>query len=198
MKNIIIVAFIFVLSMVSAPDSSACWCFVPAVSKSYDKASDVFTGVITEIDAPHNTSDNAAPADKFFTIKFKVEKSWKGRLTQEISVLADQGRLGCFSYPTVYVGDKYLVYADPFPSDASEGKDLVIITACNRTGPVGDQPRPSLGFAFDDWSGRRWASKSSRDWLGREYRTEDLKELDEITNPSPSNKFNPFSSLNHK
>jgi hypothetical protein len=150
----------------SAPASYACYCLVPNVPEAFDKARDVFVGVVTEIIEPRSSDKKAPAAERFFTIKFRVERSFKGRLASEISVLADQGRSGCFSYPTILKGEKYLVYADQFGADGSAAKDLVTINACNRTGLVGEELKDRF---FD--SG-----------LGERHRAGDLRELEEITN----------------
>src|SRR3954469_23277683 len=165
MRRIITAAFFLAIFGLSTLTASACWCFVPDVHKSFDKATDVFVGIVTEIKPPHSTSEKSSLSERLFTIKFKIEKSWKGSVSTEISVLADQGWLGCFSYHTVYVGEKYLVYADSFPSDEKDLKGFVTINLCNRTGLIGEQlTRSPYGY-------------ESSDWLGRPYRTEDLKEL---------------------
>src|SRR5215208_4478500 len=101
MKQIIAAAFILGIFALSAPNTHACFCLVPDVPDSFAKASAVFVGVATDIIEPHASGAKSTLSERFFTIKFKVEKLWKGRFSPEISVLADQGRLGCFSFPTV-------------------------------------------------------------------------------------------------
>lgn len=190
MRRIIKAAIFFGIFGLSIPAVSACWCFVPNVPKSFNKAADVFVGIVTDIKLPLSFDEKAPFADRLFTIRFKVEKSWKGSHALEISVLADQGLLSCFSYRTIYIGDRYLVYADPLSSNENDRSDLVMISSCNRTGPVGEVVRPSLSFAFDDWLGRRYLKKEPKDWLGRVYRDEDLTELEEIRNTTLRVQFN--------
>jgi hypothetical protein len=117
---------------VCAPTSYACFCLTPEVPRAYDEADAVFIGEVAEIVAPR-TDDLTAPfADHLFTVKFKVEKSWKGAgfldtTIPEINVLADQGRYGCFSWGSFLEGRKYLVYATQ-----TDEKDLAV-RVCSRT-----------------------------------------------------------------
>lgn len=165
MKYITAAAIIAGILALSGPAAYACSCVVPDVRDSYARASDVFIGEVADIIEPRSSDEKAPPVDRLFTIKFKVERSFKGRLSSEISVLADQGRLGCFSYRPVFRGERYLVYGDPF---GGRGDGLVMINACNRTGLFNeDLVRP----AFEP---------ELRDWYGRVYRTDDLRELEEI------------------
>lgn len=139
-------AFLFTLGLVvvvafSAPNSYACFCLTPEVPRAYDEANAVFIGEVAEVVAPR-TDDLTTPfADHLFTVKFKVEKSWKGAgfldtTIPEITVLADQGRYGCFSWGSFVEGRKYLVYATQ-----TDDKDLAV-RVCSRT--------VSLGNASDD------------------------------------------------
>ncbi len=103
--------------------------------EALDYASNVFLGEVIDIVEPPTSAETAPLPGRFFTLKFKVVRSWKGVAfgSREISVLSAQGRYGCFAYPPVRKGERYLVYADP----ASGGKDWSIITNCNRTTVVG-------------------------------------------------------------
>lgn len=117
MKNVILAICITSLIALSAPTSSACFCAMPDVPKAYEQATAVFVGKVVEIVPPRTSDENRPLADRFYTLKFKVEKSWKGSFPSlEISVLSGQGD-GCLSYPVVKVGEKYLVYADPVLND---------------------------------------------------------------------------------
>ena len=53
-----------------------------------------------------------------------------------------------------------------------------MINACNRTGLINEQWQ-MLPYGYE-----------VRDWLGRNYRTEDIKELEEITNLTLKFEFN--------
>lgn len=181
MKHIIAAAFIVGIFALSPSSTYACFCVVPDVLEAFEEASAVFVGTVTEIAEPRTSEETGSPSDRFFTIKFTVEKQWKGKYSPEIYVLADQGRLGCFSYPTIFKGEKYLVYGDPVYSHGGNMKGLVAINACNRTGLISEQlKRPAFGLDGLEF----------RDFLGRRYASEDLKELEEITNTAFKVRFN--------
>jgi hypothetical protein len=116
-----------------APDAHACSCIIPEVPQAFDKSHAVFVGEVTEIVKPRTDDPKAPPADRLYTVKFKVEKSWKGAgfkdmTVSEIVVLSDQGRAGCFSWGSFVEGRKYLVYAEE-----TKGENLAVLFSCNRT-----------------------------------------------------------------
>jgi len=93
----------------------------------------VFVGEVAEIIKPRTDNLAAPPADRLYTVKFKVEKSWKGAGFQEVTVpeiivLSDQGRGGCFSWGSFVEGSKYLVYAE----ETIDG-NMAVLFSCNRT-----------------------------------------------------------------
>jgi hypothetical protein len=106
---------------------------MPTVSKGLTRASAVFVGEVIDIIDPVTSNEKAPPPGRFYTIRFKVEKSWKGVASQEISILSAQGKYGCFTYPPVSKGEEYLVFADPFYLNGSFQTDWRIVTICNRT-----------------------------------------------------------------
>jgi hypothetical protein len=108
------------------------------VPEAFDYAKAVFLGDVTEIIEPKSADEKAPLSVRLFVIKFKVVKAWKGIgfASQEISVLANQGRSGCFDSPTLQKGLRYLVFADPL----GEGEGLSVIGVANRTTAV----RPGL------------------------------------------------------
>ena len=120
----------------SAPTIEACYCSVPSVPKAVSRAKAVFVGEVTEIIEPRTLDENATPPRRFYTIKFRVETSWKGVASPEIAVLSAQGRYGCLAYPPVIKGEKYLVFADPLYFGGAFQKGWLIITICNRTKPL--------------------------------------------------------------
>ena len=82
-------------------------------------------------------------ADSFYVVMFRVEKSWKG--TQFISsfeVLSDQGR-HVLRYPEVKVGERYLVYADPFFGDETKIATHSIVRSCSRTAKLPSERQKS-------------------------------------------------------
>ncbi|SRR6266404_2961715 len=129
---ILCIVFAAVLG-VSVPTVKACYCSVPEVPRALNRASAVFVGEVIEVIDPRTSDEKASPPGRFYTIRFKVEKSWKGVASQEIEVLSAQGKYGCFAYPPVSKGERYLVYADPLYFDGAFQKGWLIITTCNRT-----------------------------------------------------------------
>jgi len=131
MKRTLLAGLFLTTMALFAPSTYACFCVRSEVPEALEFASAVFLGEVVEITEPRTTDETAPLPRRFFTIKFKVERSWKGVAfgSQEISVLSAQGRYGCFAYPPVSKGQKYLVYADA--ADGAPGWS--IITICNRT-----------------------------------------------------------------
>jgi len=78
--------------------------------------------------------------NRLYAIKFKVEKSWKGTTDQEVVVLSDQGRAGCFSWEPFIKGKKYLVYAERRTPSGAPIRSLAVLFSCNRTALVSDAP----------------------------------------------------------
>jgi len=149
----------FVIAWNALPASSPlCSCIVPEVPEAFEQAKSVFVGEVIEIVEPATSDEKAALPDRFYVVRFKVEKSWKGAFfSSEIDVLSDQGR-GCFAYPKVTKGERYLVYADPAFENGSESRRLLIITSCNRTAMLpasvdqSKQRRPHLELDREDGS----------------------------------------------
>jgi len=104
----------------------ACDCFAPEVAQGFEIARAVFQGEVTEVIPPRNSVKDAPFADRAWTIRFKVERRWKGPFFIEADVYALMG--GCFSPPWLVKGEKYLVYADPI-RDSIKSTD-VMISAC--------------------------------------------------------------------
>src|SRR5947209_12033996 len=98
MKKIVLVTFFFGTLLLSAPTNHACSCAVPEIDQSFKRANAVFIGEVTEIIAPKSYDEMAPLSDRLYTVKLKVEKSWKGVKSHEVSILSDQGTLQCISY----------------------------------------------------------------------------------------------------
>ena len=145
----------------SASPAYACFCVTPEVPEAFKQAKAVFLGEVVDIIEPKNSSESAPIADRFFTIRFKIHRSWKGIAvgTREFNVLSAQGRYGCFAFPPVSKGERYLVYSDP----GSNAGNWSYITICSRTSVVrfGSGPRLLNSDAIDPY--------------------EDIKQLDAIT-----------------
>ena len=133
MKHLILVFCVGWLFSLSAPNSYACSCVMPEVPQAFREARAVFVGEVIEIVEPHSDAPKAPPADRLYTITFRVERSWKGVTSQEISVLSDQGRAGCFSWGPFLKGKKYLVYAERRTPAGAPIRNLAVLFSCNRT-----------------------------------------------------------------
>ena len=111
MKYTLLLALALACLVVCSQRTYACFCVTPEVPESFKRAKAVFIGAVVDILEP-KTSDETAPLPgRFFTIKFKVQRTWKGvpSGTQEFSVLSAQGRYGCFAFPPVTKGEtRYL------------------------------------------------------------------------------------------
>jgi hypothetical protein len=138
------ILLVLVLALNALPASSPlCFCIVPEVPEAFEQAKAVFVGEVIEIVEPATSGEKAASPNRFYVVRFRVEKSWKGAfLSSEIDVLSDQGR-GCFAYPKVTKGERYLVYADPAFESGSESSRFLIITNCNRTAMLPGSVDPS-------------------------------------------------------
>jgi len=123
-------SFLFLLCV---PNSHACSCVTPEVREAFRAASAVFVGEVTEIVEPRTSNAKAPLVDRLYGVKFKVERSWKGRTSQEIIVLSDQGRAGCFSWGPFLKGSKYLVYAERRTPAGRPIRELAVLFSCNRT-----------------------------------------------------------------
>jgi hypothetical protein len=128
MKHLILTTVVMGIFALFAPDSHACSCVIPEVPQAFNEAHAVFVGEVVEIAKPKTSNPKAPPANRLYRVKFKVEKSWKGAESQEIIILSDQGRAGCFSWGSFLKGRKYLVYAEE-----TTDKNLAVLFSCNRT-----------------------------------------------------------------
>lgn len=122
----------------SATAAQACWCFAGDVPESFKRANAVFLGEVTDITEPKTTDRDAPLPGWFYTITFAVEKSWKGvsPTARTVTVLSAQGHYGCFAYPPVQKGERYLVYADAPYHDGTQDRAWNIITICTRTARI--------------------------------------------------------------
>lgn len=133
MQRFIIVVSVALLLGLSAPESYACSCIKPEVSQAVSEARAVFAGEVVEIIKPRTTNPKAPLADRLYAIRFKVDRVWKGPASEEITILSDQGRAGCFSWGPFLKGEKYLVYAEKRTPTGVRIKSLLVMYSCNRT-----------------------------------------------------------------
>ena len=132
MKSLLAAMSLAGLLMLYAPTAKACTCTVPEVKDALGRANAVFIGKVKEIIEPGTSPTTSSPESKFYVIKFEVEKTWKGAPLTEFSVLSAHGN-GCFAYPRVKKGERYVVFADPLPQDGKRETEWSIITSCSRT-----------------------------------------------------------------
>lgn len=131
MKKFIVLSAVIVLFLAGASDIFACSCMVDAkqstskkIQTSYKQATVVFYGEVTEVKRGSGTGESIDPNQEPVTVKFKVERLWKGRVTSEVIVRTAGNSAMCgFNFEA---GKKYLVYAN----DAGSGLQTNI---CTRT-----------------------------------------------------------------
>lgn len=136
MKSFAISLFLVALFSLSEQLGYACYCAVPEAPEAFARAGAVFVGQVVEITEPTTTNADAPLPGRFFVIKFKVERSWKGApFSGQVRVLSGQGRYGCFSHPPVSIGERHLIYADLHNGWLS-------IWSCSRTALLTDPIKP--------------------------------------------------------
>jgi hypothetical protein len=129
LKTVIKSSLVVVVLLLASPAAMACFCVTPEVSQGFEQARAVFQGEVLELISPRNSNKDAPFTDRAWTIRFKVERTWKGPFFIEADVFALMG--DCFSPPWLVKGEKYLVYADPIVG--STRNTDVMIGACSRT-----------------------------------------------------------------
>ncbi|HEY8559719.1 MAG TPA: hypothetical protein VIL74_04895 [Pyrinomonadaceae bacterium] len=131
MKKLIVSAAATIFFALGASDVSACSCLVDdnqstskKVRTSYNQATAVFYGEVTEIKPKPGAVEGSDPNLEPVTVKFKVYKFWKGAMKDEIIVTTAANSAMCgFNFET---GRRYTVYAN----DAGNGLQTTI---CTRT-----------------------------------------------------------------
>ena len=125
MKNLFFISVVCVLMLFAGViETAACSCNLPfpkptlnqAVRRAYKDYNAIFSGEALEI--------IKNPNSYFLTVKFRVDKSWKGKNSSIL--LVNTGRGGGDCGYRFEIGKKYLVYA--YGSDAELG-----VTICSRT-----------------------------------------------------------------
>jgi hypothetical protein len=109
----------------------------PEVPEAFKQAKAVFLGEVVDIVEPNTTDETAALPGRFFTIKFKIQKSWKGIPfgAAEFSVLWLTNCYECPDLPSL--NESYLVYANP----VSDSETWSLVTWCSRTMAVRRDPK---------------------------------------------------------
>jgi hypothetical protein len=154
-------------------------CSAPAVPLAFKEASAVFIGTVSDVVDPRSKVDKAPLEQRFYTIRFNVQRSWKGVTSDEISVLSGQGKFGCLSYPAVSKGERYLVFANALYRDGGPVKGLLLIDRCTRTELI-----PLLGPPHI-------ANRFGLSLLIKRDVWEDVRKLDELSTSTPQPTSNP-------
>lgn len=121
------------LAVLYSPSIYACSCVMPEVHQAFSEARAVFIGEVVDIVEPRTNNPTAPLADRLYAIKFKIDRSWKGVGNQEVVVLSDQGRAGCFSWGSFVKGQRYLVYGQRRDPAGAPLRNLAVLFSCNRT-----------------------------------------------------------------
>src|SRR6266849_5357295 len=78
MKKSLLTFLALACGIMFVPRAYGCSCLTPEVPEALKQAKAVFLGEVIDIVEP-KTSNEAAPLPgRFFTIKFKIQRSWKG------------------------------------------------------------------------------------------------------------------------
>ena len=129
MKHVLAVVLVVTSFGLGTSDTKACFCLLPELSDSYKEARSVFLGQTMRIDKPRTLDANAPIAERAFTIKFKIIRSWKGvpAAASEFSVLWLTNCYECLDLPNM--NEKYLVFADRL----RDNQTWSLVGMCNRT-----------------------------------------------------------------
>lgn len=120
--NKYLLAFAFLFLLFGAKETFACSCAPPSqtTNDDFQKASAVFVGKVLSV----KRKDKAENA----TVKFAVQKYWKGKLSNTVKVTTASNSAACGV--NFEVGKDYRIYATE-----TEGK--LSTTSCSATGVTG-------------------------------------------------------------
>jgi hypothetical protein len=79
------------------------------VREKFRAADSIFVGTLVEMSPANPTGDFPLAAN---TVKFKVEKRWKGAGKPEVTAIANYDQPGWCGDLNLTVGERYLIYAD--------------------------------------------------------------------------------------
>lgn len=88
---------------------SACSCADPSQRERFRASNAVYLGEVVEIKDTKESSEELKMY--FYSVKFKVEKQWKGKKSEEITVLASYDSPGWCGDLNLRVGVRFLIYA---------------------------------------------------------------------------------------
>jgi len=103
-RNLIRTVLLFTFVALTASAVYPCQCEIMKPSKKLRKAKVVFVGEVVEI----GRNDKSQWAT--VSVKFKVERYWKGKKEQYVTVVGAPSAAGACGLP-VKLGEKYLIYA---------------------------------------------------------------------------------------
>ena len=158
------------LILLSRSVYAASYCVTPDFAQAASDAEEIFSGKITKVER----LKTGQPVVFEYFVTFKVETWWKGKYSNETSVLwRSSDMLDCAFFPVGEVGEDYLVYANP--SRSTSRKDhLPEVTIFNRTSRLPANQK-SESIVISDWS--KQARISWTPILNRADASDDIKLL---------------------
>ncbi len=120
-KTIYISLALTLFLLASAENSFACSCLFSdkplnvQVKEAFNNSTAIFSGEVISI---------TLKSEYEVTVKIKVEKSWKGKFSKEVTITTAKENSMCGYW--FEIGKKYLVYANG-------PKDFLLVTNCSRT-----------------------------------------------------------------
>jgi hypothetical protein len=126
-KTVFILSAAVLFFLVSAEKSLACSCVANTkplktqVKEAFNNSNAIFSGEVIEV-SPISEYEAA--------VRIKVERSWKGGLSNEITLTTAKDSAMCGYY--FETGKKYLVYANGKP-------DALMVSNCSRTTAASDR-----------------------------------------------------------
>ncbi len=109
MKIITKICIFFALLFVLNITIFACSCADPSQRQKFRMSNSVFLGEVTEIRDGNEKSEGLKYY--FHEVKFKVQKQWKGKKSNEIIILADYDKKGWCGDLDLKVGKRFLIYS---------------------------------------------------------------------------------------
>jgi hypothetical protein len=109
MKRLPQIALTLAVILIGSTEVFPCSCADPGVREKFRAADSVFLGTLIEM-IPTNPSEDFPLATN--TVRFKVEKRWKGARKSEVTAVANYDRPGWCGDLNLTVGERYLIYAD--------------------------------------------------------------------------------------
>ncbi len=126
MKHLISITCVVCVVILSAPAAYSCDCTVPKLRRDYREATAIFVGKVVEVRFNQSSDDKTRRLHPM-AVKLKVEKSWKGVRSPEITVITNEAITVCGGFE-FREGERYIIYAYE--------KDLVTFNSCSRSRPL--------------------------------------------------------------